>query len=1012
MRFILLALFFTLTLYAKRSDSCYTVQLQSMPYSDTNVKTLQAKSFPAECSVMRISNTLTVRCGCYDKYNAVKEKLPKYKPHYKYAYIATSYKYRFNKKSSSKTKLSQPSHKAYSNNEELKLMLQAFLYSNDLEHAYETAKIGYKKHPNSIYWNQKMAEICKWSGRSSESIKYMKFLYFKSHDKKLAKEIIDFGLGTYQYEQLKELVTQEVRRNPSKENIEMMAYVYSQIGEPQEAAQLLKQFYKKDNTHPEYLDKALQIYIQSGNLDAAQNIVNIIEKRNLYSHHNIKLIAYYYYTKRKVEDSFIALTKLTDTKEYDKQYLQLLSDLGWYLEHFKEASNASLALIEHNDGRLVDYERVIAYNKQKDKNLTAKVTLQAYNKYHLSYLFYLFANEMIREKDIKALQEAIVEIDRQKNTALQSDAHYWLIKALLYHRLGKQELSKEAIQRATALAPSSFEVQFTALGYYQDFEMYDALRQELAVLSTNPNLPHQFYFAMASFAFAAHDVNLANYYMQELIAKRHSIIKSTAFKFLQAEIHNAKNNHNAAREIIEEIAKELRQQADKNPNLLHNNQYLYNLLRAEMQLLSADDFAKKLAAAKPYLSKAYYDDLNYSFALKTNSLERAHKIYTHTQHKAIWLQFSDALNRQNHSQIENLLASYLYTLASDDAAYGAQQDGQTALAQSMSYTSLEHNDDNQNAYVSLLDLVKQRTNIGSVKTAYYLRDPLLRKYVALHNSNYLSRSYYILSDLNYYRNSDLDKNILRKLPDDTLEFNLGLKKLFDKGELILVGGYTNSMESYLFYSLAGKYRLTKELTISGGFYKNIKTDESTQLLLGGKKDKLELSATYQILHSTAFDVLYEHNNYNSQDDVALGSGEYMRVNLSRQIRNGYPDMRLALFSDGAFYDEKAGTHGVIDKLQSPRTQVLPNNFMNFGIDFAYGMQNSDIYTRVWRPYFEVSSYYNTDLAAFSYGFNAGYGGKLFSQDHLVIGTSYTNSVNGIGGSIFELFLNYKFLYTH
>jgi hypothetical protein len=121
-------------------------------------------------------------------------------------------------------------------------------------------------------------------------------------------------------------------------------------------------------------------------------------------------------------------------------------------------------------------------------------------------------------------------------------------------------------------------------------------------------------------------------------------------------------------------------------------------------------------------------------------------------------------------------------------------------------------------------------------------------------------------------------------------------------------------------------------------------------------------------------------------------------------------MRLSLFGDLGIYHEREGSKGVIDKLQLPRVQVLPNDFANVGINFAYGMQNSDIYTRVWRPYFELNTYYNTDLAGFSYSVNAGYGGKVYSQDHLVVGTSYTNDVNGIGGSIFELFLQYKFLY--
>ena len=50
--------------------------------------------------------------------------------------------------------------------------------------------------------------------------------------------------------------------------------------------------------------------------------------------------------------------------------------------------------------------------------------------------------------------------------------------------------------------------------------------------------------------------------------------------------------------------------------------------------------------------------------------------------------------------------------------------------------------------------------------------------------------------------------------------------------------------------------------------------------------------------------------------------------------------------------------------------------------------------------------------SFSYGFNIGYGGKVWHQDHLIIGAAYTDSVNGIGGSILELFLKYEFMYYH
>jgi len=108
----------------------------------------------------------------------------------------------------------------------------------------------------------------------------------------------------------------------------------------------------------------------------------------------------------------------------------------------------------------------------------------------------------------------------------------------------------------------------------------------------------------------------------------------------------------------------------------------------------------------------------------------------------------------------------------------------------------------------------------------------------------------------------------------------------------------------------------------------------------------------------------------------------------------------------------AGRKGTIDQLQISGTAVLPKEFYNLGLDFAYGMANSNIYTRVWRPFIQVNAFYNSEIGNFSYNLNLGYGGKVFSQDHMIVGANYTESVNGVGGNVFELFLRYQFLYMN
>jgi phosphate-selective porin OprO/OprP len=90
---ILILLFFALSLYG--TETCYTVQLLSRTNSQSNAEFLQNQEYPAECKIMQIGNSITVRCGCYKKINSAKSELLKFQTEYEKAQIAITYKSRF-----------------------------------------------------------------------------------------------------------------------------------------------------------------------------------------------------------------------------------------------------------------------------------------------------------------------------------------------------------------------------------------------------------------------------------------------------------------------------------------------------------------------------------------------------------------------------------------------------------------------------------------------------------------------------------------------------------------------------------------------------------------------------------------------------------------------------------------------------------------------------------------------------------------------------------------------------
>jgi len=1006
MRLLLSIFIFTISLHTKELQSCYTIQLMSVP-NTTQHKTLLSKStHPQECLIMDIADTTTIRCGCYETYQTAKEQLPRYKEKYKNSYIATSYKFRF----TSQTK----QHKKSINNndeEELRLILQTFLYTNDLENAYKTALIGYKKNPNSYYWNQKMAEITKWTGKRQETMKYLKFMYLQTHDPKLEQEIVNYGLTDYQFEAIADLVLYQAKTNPSKENIQRMIYVYSQLGEPQKAAHTLHTLYKKNPNKIEYLTQELQIYMDMGDLTKASNIIEEIQKKKLFNTKNVKLLTYYYYLKKNIEKSYSLLQTIDYHKHYDKELFAMQSDLGWYLQKYLQAAQASKTLIIKGDGRLVDYERVIYAYQAKDRKFAMRTALEAYKKFHLSYLFYIFAQHAIKYKDYSMLMQTTKAIEAEKNPIIH-EANYWLIKAQVYLHVNNIEASEYALQKALALSHNSTQIALSAIDIYLKLNLYKKATYVMQNITKQQDLSPAFYFIIASIYNTLHDENHASFYVEQLVRQNNPITFTKNFKFLQAELYRTQFRQAEALTKIKEILLLLDKEAKENPKILITDEYLYDYLRAQLYLMRADAFEKKLSQAKKYLSKTHYDDINYAWAVKIGANEKAHKIYMATQNKAMWLKLSNALAQQDHTEIENLLLLHLASMPKDDATYAAQNDGQISLAQSLTFNSLDTNKYNQTAYINMRNITKRRSDLLTTKTSYYNRNPLLRKYIKTKNTLYIDNGTYFLTNFDYYTNVSINEDILINPPSRSLYLSIGLKKEFNKGNILFLSGHAKSMRSYYFFKTEGEYILNRYVTLYASAAKNIKSDESIELLLGGKKDILSFGFLYTLRNSTTLDVTYSKSSYTSEDNINLGNGNYLNASLSYQIRNGYPDMRIGVFSNFATYHENSGSKGVIDNLQNNPFNVLPNNFYNIGANFSYGMQNSRIYTRVWRPYFELSSYYDSELGAFSYGFNGGYGGKIFTQDHMVVGVNYSSDVNGIGGSIYELFLRYEFLYTH
>ncbi|MDD5400079.1 MAG: tetratricopeptide repeat protein [Sulfurimonas sp.] len=896
--------------------------------------------------------------------------------------------------------------------EELRLLLQVFLYDNDIENAYKAAKLGYKRDPNSIYWNQKMAETSKWSGRNNEAIKYMFFIYEKTKDQEVKQNLINYGLQTYQYESIEDLVVSNALSKPTKENIDLMEFVYSEIGFPEKSAAILEAEYNKESSKIDYLSRALRIYTDIGDLTNASRIVNILEKNKLYTKETAIQITYFYYTQKNMD---LAYEKLLIAKKFiddeDIKYLQLLSDLGWYMQDYSNGAEVIKKLMSLDNARIVDYERVIQFYQGKDLDFVLKACKEAYKKHQASYLFYYYANNAVKLNRYDDLKDFMTEIDND-DTYIKNEALYWVIKAQVFKYYKDLEMSKSALKVAQSLDLGNLNMKLTLFWFYIENHFDEELKTVLKDLEETQNISDEYYMPMASAYFYLQDIDRASYYLQQLTDTNHYSVNSLDFKFLKAYIYKAQNDEDSFNSSIKTILKELEENGRGDSSLLKNDTYLNRYLRASLYTLSADEFQKKLFESKEYLLKKNYDEISYSFAIDNGAYEDSGLIYQNIQNKEIWHRFNNAVIFQNRSEIEDMLELYLASLPVDDASSEAKKDGQIALSQTLAYDSLDKNSYSENSYIQHLSLSKDYANKFDAKFSHYKRDELLQKSLQLNNKIYILNGWYLFNEVDYVKNSILDENLFNQIPKDTIKAGMELRKIYDKVYFDFGLAYHESMKNYLSYKIDASYQMSKNLKTDISYEKNKEAKESIGLLLGGKKTSYDFKINWNVLNSTSLNILYELNDYSSQDDVELTKGSYARISASKAYRLGYPDISVEAFYDyGAYSAGSNSLNGTIDMLYKKPTLAVPKDFYNIGAVFNYGMVNSNSYTRVWRPFFSFSPYYNGQSNSFNFGFDGGMGGKIFNQDHLVFGLNYSESVNGVSAKAMEFYIKYHFLYA-
>jgi hypothetical protein len=581
------------------------------------------------------------------------------------------------------------------------------------------------------------------------------------------------------------------------------------------------------------------------------------------------------------------------------------------------------------------------------------------------------------------------------------------MKAHTYGALGEYNRAIEAFEEALRLDNNSPNTLSTVMWFYIDHKKFKRLKKMIFEIEESSDIAQVLWLPLAVANFSLQKPDRAMAYIKKLMSAKD---KDIDIKLMYAYIMQAREETNAFMQTMREVYILLNDKLAKNNNIIADEKFLEQYLSVGSYFMDADKYEALLLKSKSLIDTKKYIELSIFWSLRHNSHARAKYLATKLSNIEPWMKLNIAINDEDRTKQLDLLYRYHSILPIRDRVMTAISVGSVSLAQTLSFDGLEENKYDYLLYKQRIELIDKYADKLSIDIGYHRRGSIDRSYLDIKNRYYIARAWSILTNAYLSKDKNIDPKNLLNIPENDNSIELGLKKEFDSGTFKFLFGFKSSIENYFTFRTKLHYRLMSRINIDLEYYNSTNAEETTYLLLGAKKDGAKAKVSLQYLPSSNISISLAYDKFYSQDDYYLGDGYYGRVEWYRQVHSGYPDIAVGLFADYGNYNDNYSEIGVIKKLMPYEGKVLPEKFYNIGANLFYGSINKSHYTRVWRPYGDISSYYNGYAKKLNFSFGGGYGGSLYGRDHLSIGFNYDQSMNGTQESNFKLYLNYLMFY--
>jgi hypothetical protein len=379
-----------------------------------------------------------------------------------------------------------------------------------------------------------------------------------------------------------------------------------------------------------------------------------------------------------------------------------------------------------------------------------------------------------------------------------------------------------------------------------------------------------------------------------------------------------------------------------------------------------------------------------------------------------WLRLAVAQREHNSIKIKKLLEEMKEGADASSYQYlrdAASQIGDVQSAQEYAYRALEHNPAGVGNYQSFQDMMLPHSDYIDLYFDHHQNGPVSGFEDFLRWQYFITPSFYVRPFMERWRTSSNDKSQIINVPGSLDQYGayFGLKHKRSGYELKI--DQRHAMHNYIQAEFDWQTQWDRFLITDLKVAWQEEADETTQLLVGGKKSFVDVGGTYRLTARDSMVASVQINQYHSQDQVYLGSGQNYRLAWLHQFRSNYPDWNMTTYLNVNRYHNSGNTSSLLNGLLPvPATEpLLPRSFYEIGLNVGVGQIFREQYTHSFRPFAEIGVF-NHSVNGIGEVATAGIAGSVFGRDHLVLYGNFSRGEEAAGQIDYSVGLEYKLYY--